>query len=140
VKLLDANVWIAAGWANHVHHDTARHWMDLEDDDLAWCRVTQMAFLRLASNPVATGTHALTRRLAWSRFDAFMSDPRARFLEEPQGLALLWQSFSKRDDRSHHLWTDDYLAAFSHAAGATFVTLDSAARSRYPSVSVFVLQ
>jgi uncharacterized protein len=136
VKLLDANVWVAAAWVHHVHHDVARFWMDQQADDLAWCRATQMAFLRLVCQSTVMGKDALTRREAWVRYDALSGDPRVRFLEEPDGLESLWLSFSKQDDRSYQLWADDYLAAFAQAAGATLVTFDSAARSRYPSVSV----
>ena len=140
MKLLDANVWVAASWGNHAQHRIVRDWLDDEHDDLAWCRVTQMAFLRLVSNPAVTGREARTRQEAWDSFHAFADDPRVRFLDEPDGLLPLWLSLSKRDDHSHQLWTDDYLAAFAQAAGATFVTFDAAVRSRYPSVSVMVLR
>ena len=99
-----------------------------------------MAFLRHISNSAVLGDHALTRQNAWHRYNALAADPRAQFLAEPDGLVALWQSFSTRNDRRHQLWTDDYLAAFAQAAGATFVTFDAAVRSRYPSVSVMVLR
>jgi uncharacterized protein len=140
VKLLDANVWLAAAWVHHEHHDIARPWLDREDDDLAWCRVTQMAFLRHISNPAVLGGEALTRRQAWDRYNALTADPRTRFLAEPDVLAPLWLSFSARNDRSHQFWTDDYLAAFAQAAGATMVTFEAAVESRYPSVSVLTLR
>lgn len=117
-----------------------RDWLDSEHDELAWCRVTQMTFLRLVSNPAVTGSDARTRREAWDSFHAFAHDPRVRFLAEPDGLLPLWLSLSKRDDRSHQVWTDDYLAAFAQAAGATLVTFEDAVESRYPSVSVKVLR
>lgn len=47
-----------------------------------------------------------------------------------------WRAISARDDASHKLWTDDYLAAFAQAAGLTLVTLDSGFESRYRSISV----
>lgn len=140
MKLLDANVWVAAAWVHHEHYDIARSWLDREDDDLAWCRVTQMAFLRHISNPAVLGDGALTRRQGWDRYHALNADPRARFLGEPDGLESLWLAFSKRDDHSHQLWTDDYLAAFAQAAAATLVTFETAVRTRYPSVSVMVLR
>jgi len=46
---------------------------------------------------------------------ALQDDPRVRFLPEPRGLAPLWITLSKRNDKSHLLWTDDYLAAFAQA-------------------------
>ena len=68
-----------------------------------------------------------------------MVDPRMRFLPEPEGLDALWMTFSKEEDRDHLRWTDDYLAAFAHAAHAELVTLDRALRTRYPAVRVIVL-
>jgi hypothetical protein len=59
---------------------------------------------------------ALTRRNAWDLVKRLMTDPRVDCVTEPDGLVPIWVSFSKRDDRSHLLWTDDYLAAFAHAA------------------------
>ena len=136
MKLLDVNVWLAAAWARHVHHPVAKAWVDAEDDELAFCRVTEMALLRLLTNPGVTGGDALTRRRAWDVVMSLQSDPRVRWLPEPRGLAPLWMAFSKRDDRSHLLWTDDYLAAFAQAAAAELVTLDARLHARYPSVDV----
>lgn len=140
MNLLDVNVWLAAAWGRHVHHRIARTWMDAEESDLLFCRVTELAFLRLVSNRTITGDDALTRRQAWDRLLALQADPRIRFVPEPRGLAPLWMAFSKRDDRSHLLWTDDYLAAFAQAANAPLVTLDAGLRNRYPSVEVTVLR
>ena len=140
MKLLDVNVWLAAAWGRHVHHRIARTWLDAEEDDLLFCRVTELAFLRLVSNRAVTGDDALTRRQAWDRLLALQADPRIKFVPEPRGLAPLWMAFSKRDDRSHLLWTDDYLAAFAQAANAQLVTLDGGLRARYPSVDVTLLR
>jgi uncharacterized protein len=140
MKLLDVNVWLAAAWARHAHHPVVRRWVDAEQEDLAFCRVTEMALMRLLTNPVVTAEDALTRRQAWDVLLALQSDPRVRFLPEPRGLGPLWLAFSKRDDRSHLLWTDDYLAAFAQAAEAELVTLDARLHTRYPSVDVVVLR
>ena len=59
MKLLDVNVWLAATWARHRHHGTAKRWLDDEDDDVAMCRVTQMALLRLVTNPAVVERDAL---------------------------------------------------------------------------------
>jgi hypothetical protein len=139
MKLLDVNMWLASSWARHVKHPLAKRWVDDQDDDLAFCRVTEMSLLRLVSNPAVTGTDVRTRRQSWDLLEAIQSDPRVRFLGEPSGLAPLWMAFSKRDDRSHLLWTDDYLAAFAQAAAADLVTLDAGLRARYPSVRVLAV-
>lgn len=138
-RLLDTNVWLAAIWARHVHHALAKSWLDQQNGELALCRVTQMALLRLTTNPAVTGTDAVTRQVAWGLVDKLMGDPRVRLLNEPDGLVPLWVAFSKKDDRSHKLWTDDYLAAFAQAADADLVTLDAPVRDRYPSVRVTLL-
>ncbi len=139
MKLLDVNVWLAAAWARHEHHRLAKRWIDEEGDELAFCRVTQMALLRLITNPAIMQRDSLSRRQAWELVDRLMADPRARFLNEPEGLVALWVTFSKRDDRDHLLWTDDYLAAFARAANAELVTLERPFRARYPAVQVIVL-
>lgn len=139
MKLPDVNVWLAAIWGRHRHHHTAKRWLDDEEDDLAVCRVTQMALLRLVTNPAVMGHDALTRRKAWDLVEELMTDPRVEFVTEPDGLVPMWVSFSKRNDRSHLLWTDDYLAAFAHAANAELVTLDRGFRTRYPAVRVRLL-
>ena len=140
MKLLDVNVWLAAAWARHVHHAVAKRYVDTEDADMVFCRVTELAFLRLVTNRAVTGADALTRRQAWDLLLALQADPRIRFVPEPRGWAPLWIAFSKRDDRSHLLWTDDYLAAFAQAMGLELVTLDAGLRARYPSVDVTVLR
>lgn len=114
-------------------------WLDEQADELAFCRVTQIALLRLMTNPAVTGTDALSRRAAWERIEQLMTDSRVRFLTEPDGLVPLWVAFSKRDDNHHLLWTDDYLAAFAQAANAELITIDEPLRTRYPSVRVIVL-
>lgn len=139
MKLLDVNVWLAGSWGRHFHHRLVKAWLDQQEDDLAFCRVTQMALLRLMTNPAVMGRDALTRRAAWDAVDQLMADSRVRFLLEPDGLVPLWVAFSKRNDRDHLLWTDDYLAAFAQAADAELITIDEPFRVRYPSVRVIVL-
>ncbi len=139
MKLVDVNVWLAAAWARHAKHGIAKRWMDDQEDSLVFCRITEMALLRLVTHPVITGTDARTRREAWDLLEQLEADPRVQLLAEPQGLAPLWKAFSKRDDRSHLLWTDDYLAAFAQAANLELVTFDRGMRARYPSVRVVLL-
>jgi toxin-antitoxin system PIN domain toxin len=140
MKLLDVNVWLAAVWGRHVHHRAAKRVIDTEDEEMAFCRVTEAALLRLMTTPSVMGRDVRTRRQAWDAVLAIQNDPRVRFLPEPRGLAPLWLAFSKRDDVSHLLWTDDYLAAFAQAAELELVTFDRAIHGRYPSVRVLTLK
>lgn len=140
MKLLDVNVWLAASWARHRHHEVAKAWIDGQEDALAFCRVTQMALLRLITNPAIIGRgEALSRRQAWNAVDALMGDARIRFLSEPDTVVPLWKALSKKDDHDHLLWTDDYLAAFAQAVDADLVTLDRVFRKRYPTVRIIDL-
>jgi len=140
MKLLDSNVWVAAFHADHADHDAARRWVDDMDDDLAFCRATQMAVLRHLSNPAVLGKDAVTRSRSWEIVLTLQADPRVHVLQEPVGLVPLWMTYSKRDDRSHHRWTDDYLAAFAQAGDLELVTLDKKMPARYPAVRVEVIR
>ena len=86
MKIPDVNVWLAASWSRHSAHDSAREWIEDEQEDLAFCRVSQLPFLRLLTNPAVTREDALSRRRAWEVFDSLIADPRIRLLAEPQGL------------------------------------------------------
>lgn len=103
MKLLDVNVWLGAAWARHRHHEIAKKWVDQQEDELAFCRVTQMALLRLITNPAITGRDVLSRRQAWDAVDQLMADSRVRFLAEPETLVPLWKAFSKKNDHDHLL-------------------------------------
>ncbi len=134
--LVDAGVWLAAIWGRHSHHRIARQWFDEQQDGLILCRVTQMSLLRLVSNPAIMREDAVTRGEAWRIVDRLWSDNRVLWAEEPDYLESVFRAISARDDNSHRLWTDDYLAAFAQASGASLATLDTKMRDRYPSVQV----
>jgi toxin-antitoxin system PIN domain toxin len=134
--LVDVGVWLAAIWGRHTQHRVARQWFDEQSDDLILCRVTQMSLLRLISNPAVLKDDAVTRSTAWRIVDQLWSDNRVLWSEEPDQLEAVFRAISARDDHSHKLWTDDYLAAFAQASGAALATLDTKLRSRYPSIQV----
>ena len=139
MKLVDVGVWLAAVWGRHVHHPVAADWFNAEADDIAFCRVTQMGLLRLLSNPAVMRDDAIDRSQAWRTYDQLGADERVLWIDEPAELDAIWRTISARDDQSHKLWTDDYLAAFAQASEATLVTLDRKMPARYPSVQIDVL-
>ena len=134
--LVDVGVWLAALWGRHVHNPVASEWVNGQADDLVFCRVTQMGLLRLLSNPAIMGGDTVDRSQAWRLFDQLRSDERVMWAEEPDGLDAVWRAISARDDKSHRLWTDDYLAAFAQASDLALATLDRKLPGRYPSVRV----
>jgi uncharacterized protein len=136
VKLVDVGVWLAAVWGRHIHHPVAADWFGKEADDILFCRVTQMGRLRLLSNPAIMGDDAIDRSQAWRTIDQLWADERVLWADEPAELDAVWRVLSARDDKSHKLWTGDYLAAFAQASAATLVTLDRRLSARYPSVRV----
>jgi uncharacterized protein len=136
VKLVDVGVWLAAVWGRHINHPVTADWFGKEADDILFCRVTQMGLLRLLSNPAIMGDDAVDRSQAWRTFDQLRADERVLWADEPAELDAVWLAISARDDKSHELWTDDYLAAFAQASDATLVTLDRQMPARYPSVRV----
>lgn len=139
MKLVDVGVWLAAVWGRHVHNPVAADWFGRETEDILFCRVTQMGLLRLLSNPAVMADDAIDRGQAWRTFDQLWADERVGWADEPAGLDAVWRAISARNDKSHKLWTDDYLAAFAQASEATLVTLDRKLPARYPSVRVELL-
>lgn len=138
--LVDVGVWLAAAWGRHVHHEPAAHWFDAQTEDLILCRVTQTGLLRLMSNPSVMGDDVVTRAQAWQHVDAIAADKRVIWADEPAALDTVFRAFSAQPDGSHKLWTDDYLAAFAHSAGAGLATLDRKLAARYPSVRVHTVR
>ncbi|MFT4125538.1 MAG: hypothetical protein QM662_04835 [Gordonia sp. (in: high G+C Gram-positive bacteria)] len=137
--LLDVGVWLAAVHGNHVRHPQVAHWFDSATDQLAFCRITQNGLLRLLTNSAALGPDVCTRSQAWSVLDGLRSDERVIWVDEPPGTEAAFRALSAKNDTSHKLWTDDYLAAFAQVADAEFATLDHKIAARYPSVRVRTL-
>lgn len=137
--LPDINVWLALAFESHMHHQPAREWFDhLEADTCTFCRLTQMGFLRLATNPKAMGCAAVSMNQAWSLYDAFQSDERITTVAEPTELDSEWRNLTHGHDFSPKLWNDTYLAAFSISANLTLVSFDQAIR-HHPRLSSIIL-
>ncbi|MDQ8188170.1 TA system VapC family ribonuclease toxin [Pelagicoccus sp. SDUM812002] len=136
--LPDVNIWLAASWSAHQHHSQAADWINRQRSDLYFCRITQMAFLRLISHPSLLGEDALKRHEAWNTYHALLSDHRIHFKEEPEGLSAYFEAFSSQRDNANKLWTDDYLAAFAKAAQLKLATFDKAAVQRYAKTATLV--
>ncbi len=139
MTLLDVGVWLAAIWGGHGQHKKVATWFQDEPGPLFLCRVTHMSLLRLLSNPALMGEDVVSRRVAWQLMDKLRSDERVAWADEPTQLEPVWRAISSRNDHSHKLWTDDYLAAFAQAAGISIATLDRGFAKRYPSITTITL-
>jgi toxin-antitoxin system PIN domain toxin len=125
MHLPDVNIWLALAFASHKHHPSATTWFAaIGRADCAFCRLTQQAFLRLATTPRVLADAAVTLTDAWHMYDNLFSDPRVVFAEEPEGLESFWRGHTQRRSFSPKVWNDAYLAAFAQAADFEVVTFD----------------
>jgi toxin-antitoxin system PIN domain toxin len=124
--LPDVNVWIALAAERHTLHRKARHWFStLQDERLAFCRVTQLGFLRLLTNKHVMLEEVMSSGEAWQAYRELRLDRRIGYSAEPNELSEMWQAFTEGPLSSPNLWTDAYLCAFANAARLTLVTFDA---------------
>src|SRR5262249_49752088 len=71
------------------HHRTAVEWLDmLSEERLYFCRLTQLGFLRLMTQPTVMRDEARTQAEAWADYDAFLGDARILFHPKPDDQRL----------------------------------------------------
>ena len=125
VYLLDANVLIALAWPQHVHHASAHKWFSKEGKR-AWatCAITQLAFVRVSSNP-AIIPDAVSPREACNVLEKITKLPGHRFwadtaevcsLGELKNVALV----------GYRQVTDAYLIGLARLHKGQIATLDRA--------------
>src|SRR5882757_11302446 len=125
IFLPDVNIWVALTSNRHVHHALANEWLQgLEGDQLAFCRISELGFLRLLTNAHVMGKDALPPVEAWRVYDEWRSDDRVIFLPERANFGEQWRQFGNQISGGPNVWTDAYLAAFALQTNATVVTLD----------------
>jgi uncharacterized protein len=128
----DVNVWLAMVFTGHSHHVKAMQWFTSlpQDQELIFCRFTQLGLLRLLSLSQVMGTKVKTQREAWGIFDVLMVDGKARLLQEPLSLDGTFRRHSNSDSVAPQQWADAYLAAFADQYGMSLVTFDKALAAR----------
>jgi len=125
IYLPDINVWLAIAADGHIHHSAAMAWFDTAaPGEAAFCRITQMGFLRLITNAHAMHEDVRSQKEAWRVFDKLRDDERVTYLAEPEGLEREWRAATQHPTPSNHLWTDCYLHAFAEERQAIVVTFD----------------
>ena len=138
--LLDANVWLALAAEAHAHHSRAKAYWENEAAPVnAFCRVTQLAFLRHLTNKAIMGDQMLSPSAAWEKLQKFLALPEVRGLAEPAGLDERLGDFCNLGRTSPNLWTDAYLAAFAKCAGLRLVTFDHGF-SRFRGLELLILK
>lgn len=124
MHLLDINVWLGMAFRRHVNHAVAAAWFQGATGLCLFCRLTQIGFLRLASNPSAMGPAVVSMADAWRAYDALFADPNVVFIDEPGGIEARWRSLTQTMTFAPKVWNDAYLAAFGELAGLDVVTFD----------------
>jgi len=123
--LLDASVWLPLSAPEHDHYIRARRYWDEESaSELAFCRVTALAFLRHLTNARILGSAALDGRAAWQALETWLAIPKITLLAEPPGLEELLAQWSAHLDLRGGHWADAYIAAFAAASGCRLVAFD----------------
>jgi toxin-antitoxin system PIN domain toxin len=123
--LPDINVWLAFSVEAHPHHQRARHyWYEESGDQLAFCRLTVLGFLRLATNATVMEGKPLTVSQAWQAYSDFRRLPEVVLTAEPEGCEAWLEQWALGNSPSPRHWTDAYLAAFARAAGLRLVSFD----------------
>jgi toxin-antitoxin system PIN domain toxin len=137
---LDANVWLSLAVEAHTHHRRAKRYWEQEAGPVAvFCRVTQMAFLRLLTSRTVMGSQVLSPPEAWAKTADFMRLPEVELFDEPFGLEEAWERFATLGKSSPNLWTDAYLAAFSERGGLRLVSFDKGF-SRFDGLDALTLE
>jgi len=125
MHLLDINVWLGMTFSLQKHHAAASAWFaSTAGQACCFCRLTQLGFLRLATNAKVNSYQTLTMPQAWQAYDRLRSDPRILYLPEPEGVEPLLRQDTQLQSFSQNVWSDAYLAAFARVAGLHVVTFD----------------
>ena len=126
----DINVWLALAAPEHVHSALARRWWDGEDGTIAFCRLTQLGFLRLVTTAAVMDGKPLTISEAWRVYDRFYDDDRVTFISEPPEVEKRFREKAAGKTASPKIWADAWLLAVAQAAEGALVTLDKALAPR----------
>ena len=125
--LLDANVLIALGDAEHVHHEAVEDWF-VRSLSFATCPVTQGALLR----------HSLRRGAELSEatevLSSLTSSDRHEFWPDDLGHS----DVHLRGVVGHRQVTAAYLAGLSRARGGRLATLDRGLALLHPDVALLI--
>jgi toxin-antitoxin system PIN domain toxin len=123
--LADANVWLALSHDRHVHHTAASEWFNSNESPIYFCRITQLALLRLLTNPRVMTTAVKTHLEAWQIYDGLRSQARVGFAAEPWNIEPSLRELTKTRKYSPNTWTDAYLGAMARTLDLRIVTFDA---------------
>ncbi len=123
VWLLDANLLIALTHAAHVHHGVAQDWFAaVPKRRFATCTLTQLAYVRLSSNPRVAGAEISPARALQALRELCAHSGHVFWPGE--ALPLDMPSLNTPALVGHRQVTDAYLLGLAAAQGQKLATLD----------------
>lgn len=126
--LLDLNVLTALLWPAHEHHDAAHRWFHARRSARwASCPLTQLGFVRIASNP-AFSRDALSPLDATTLLADNLSHAAHEFWPDSLQLTAVLKAIES-GLRGHKQVTDAYLLALSERHKGVLATFDRGLRS-----------
>ena len=139
VFLLDANVLIALAWPEHEAHDRVGRWF-ARHSRLGWatCPFTQLAFVRVLSNP-AFSPNALTPPNALAVLAANLKLPGHHFWAARIAITEAVRGFEHRLT-GHRQIADAYLLGLAIQQGGKLATLDTGIGAWGPAGTVEVIE
>lgn len=140
VDLPDINVWLALTDDRHAHHEAAQqYWNEQRAGEIAFCRVTMLALLRLVTNPQVMSGLPYTQGEAWNIYRTYRNLAIIRFQPEASTLETSFAALTTDSTLPHRLWTDAYLAAFAISTGNRLVSFDTDFQ-RFPNLDLLLLK
>jgi toxin-antitoxin system PIN domain toxin len=122
--LLDVNLLIALLWPAHEHHEAAHRWFGARRSKRwATCPLTQLAFVRIVSNP-SFSTDAITPEEAVALLEKNLQDQRHELRPDDLGVVEALAGVTARIC-GHRQVTDAYLLALASTRGDILASFDS---------------
>lgn len=120
--LLDVNALLALAWPNHQFHGAVLRRLDRRPvPQWATCLLTELAFVRLSSNPAIVDLRT-TPGQALDILSRLTADQHHVYLDVLPSLVSVEGTFRRL--LGHQQVTDAYLVAVAEANDATLLTLD----------------
>jgi toxin-antitoxin system PIN domain toxin len=124
--LCDSKVFVALTVQTHPAHKATRGWLKtlVAEDTLAFCRMSEMSFLRLLTQKIAEGYKPVKNEEAVEKLEQWKALSFIEVCAEPDGMEADWLRLAAVGQAAPKRWMDAYLAAFAVRAGMRMVTLD----------------
>lgn len=132
--LLDVNVLLALGWAEHEHHEWVLKRLHTEQR-WASSAITQLGFIRISSTP-GIFSQSLSPASAASVLERLLADPLHAYLtERTPPVALDWKSVL-----GCRQTTDAFLLRLAAEREAKLLTLDRRLAASFPTAAFELLR